>query len=72
MGHGYDVGAGVADAVDAGVPLVGGGVVDGVDVEGAVADALVQGVDEVSALLAEHFPRTAATRNELSDKPFVL
>jgi uncharacterized membrane protein len=36
------------------------------------ADALVQGVDEVSALLAEHFPRTAATRNELSDKPFVL
>ncbi|BCO86610.1 hypothetical protein MINTM011_49450 [Mycobacterium paraintracellulare] len=46
MGHGDDVGAGVADAVDAGVPLVGGGVVDGVDVEGAVADALVQGVDE--------------------------
>ena len=36
------------------------------------ADAVVQGVDEVSALLAQHFPHTAATRNELSDKPFVL
>jgi uncharacterized membrane protein len=35
-------------------------------------DAVVQGVDDVSTLLAEHFPRTAATRNELSDKPFVL
>jgi uncharacterized membrane protein len=36
------------------------------------ADAVVQGIDDVSVLLAAHYPRTAETRNELSDKPFVL
>jgi uncharacterized membrane protein len=35
-------------------------------------DGVVQGIDEVSALLAAHFPHTEATRNELPDKPVVL
>ena len=35
-------------------------------------DGVVQGIGDVSALLATHFPHTAATRNELPDKPVIL
>jgi uncharacterized membrane protein len=45
--------------------------------EGAFRDArygdgLVQGVDEISRLLAAHFPREQAGANELPDKPVLL
>jgi uncharacterized membrane protein len=33
---------------------------------------VVQGIGEVSALLAAHYPSTAGMRNELPDKPVVL
>ncbi|HET7135934.1 MAG TPA: TPM domain-containing protein [Casimicrobiaceae bacterium] len=33
---------------------------------------VMQGIEEVSALLAAHFPSIAGTRNELPDKPVVL
>jgi uncharacterized membrane protein len=33
---------------------------------------VVQGIDEVSALLAAHYPSIAGVRNELPDKPVVL
>ncbi|MEP7275940.1 MAG: TPM domain-containing protein [Betaproteobacteria bacterium] len=41
--------------------------------EGRFADGMVAGVGEISALLAEHFPRTGATgANEISDRPVLL
>jgi uncharacterized membrane protein len=36
------------------------------------ADAAVQGIEAVSALLARHFPRTRPGRNELPDQPVLL
>ena len=39
---------------------------------GEYAEGAVRGIDEVSALLARHFPHTGAGRNELPDKPVVL
>jgi uncharacterized membrane protein len=35
-------------------------------------EGVVQGIADVSALLASHFPMIAGARNELSDKPVVL
>jgi hypothetical protein len=35
-------------------------------------DGVVQGVGDVSALLAEHFPHVAAGHNELPDRPVIL
>jgi uncharacterized membrane protein len=40
--------------------------------EGRFADGAVAGVDAVSALLSQHFPRTGAAINELPDAPIVL
>jgi TPM domain len=40
---------------------------------GRFADGVVAGVAEISALLAQHFPRTGAGgANELSDRPVIL
>jgi uncharacterized membrane protein len=39
---------------------------------GRFADGVVAGVTEISALLAEHFPRDRDVRNELPDKPVIL
>ena len=36
------------------------------------ADGVVQGVGEISALLAQHFPREGSGVNELPDRPIVL
>ena len=36
------------------------------------ADGLVQGIDEISRLLATHFPREQPGANELPDKPVLL
>lgn len=36
------------------------------------ADGVVQGINEISALLAAHFPHTARTTNELPDRPVIL
>jgi uncharacterized membrane protein len=35
-------------------------------------DGVLQGIREVSALLAAHYPSIAGMRNELPDKPVVL
>jgi uncharacterized membrane protein len=35
-------------------------------------EGVVEGVREISALLAKHFPHTQATANELPDKPVIL
>ena len=40
--------------------------------ESRYADGVVQGIAEISALLARHFPRTAESANELPDKPVIL
>lgn len=40
--------------------------------QGRFVDGVVQGIDEVSALLAAHFPGNEGVRNELSDKPVIL
>jgi len=40
--------------------------------ESRYADGAVQGISEISALLARHFPRTAESKNELPDKPVIL
>ena len=40
--------------------------------EGRFAEGAVQGIVEISALLAEHSPRTGSGRNEISDAPVVL
>jgi uncharacterized membrane protein len=40
--------------------------------EGRFADGVVAGVNEISVLLAQHFPRRDEARNELSDKPVIL
>jgi len=40
--------------------------------ESRYADGVVHGIDEISALLARHFPRTVESKNELPDKPVVL
>ena len=40
--------------------------------EGRFAEGAVQGIVEISALLAQHSPRTGPGRNELSDAPVVL
>ena len=40
--------------------------------EGRYADGVVAGLGEISALLAQHFPRAGAVVNELPDKPIVL
>jgi uncharacterized membrane protein len=39
---------------------------------GRFADGAVAGIDAVSALLAQHFPRTGESVNELPDQPIVL
>jgi uncharacterized membrane protein YgcG len=39
---------------------------------GNYVDGVVQGVGELSAVLARHFPRTGDGRNELSDAPVIL
>ena len=36
------------------------------------ADGALDGIDTVNALLAQHFPRTGAGANELSDQPVIL
>ena len=36
------------------------------------SEAVVSGIDAASRLLARHFPRTAADRNELPDRPVAL
>jgi len=40
--------------------------------EGRYAEGVVQGIVEISALLAQHSPRTGPGRNEISDAPVVL
>lgn len=41
--------------------------------EGRFADGVVAGIGEISALLAQHFPRTGPRgANELSDRPVIL
>jgi uncharacterized membrane protein len=40
--------------------------------ESRYADGVVQGISEISALLAEHFPRTGEGTNELPDQPVIL
>jgi hypothetical protein len=35
-------------------------------------DGAIAGIEAISALLAEHFPRAAAGENELSDRPVML
>ena len=40
--------------------------------DGRYAEGAVGGIGEISALLAQHFPRAGAVANELSDKPVVL
>ena len=40
--------------------------------EGATPKASSGGIGEISALLAQHFPRAGAGANELSDRPVVL
>lgn len=40
--------------------------------EGRFVDGVLVGIDEIGALLAQHFPHTGSTRNELPDKPVVL
>ena len=41
--------------------------------DGKFADGVVRGVDEISALLAQHYPRTGdGGANELADRPVVL
>ena len=40
--------------------------------DGRFADGVEQGIAEISALLAQHSPRTGAGRNELPDAPVVL
>jgi uncharacterized membrane protein len=39
---------------------------------GKFADGVIVGVEEISALLAQHFPRADAGGNELPDKPVIL
>jgi len=39
---------------------------------GQCGEAVVAGVDAVSRLLAEHFPRRSGDRNELPDRPVAL
>ena len=40
--------------------------------EGRFAEGVVTGVVEISALLAQHFPRTGTGANEIPDRPVVL
>ncbi|MEO8346261.1 MAG: TPM domain-containing protein [Betaproteobacteria bacterium] len=40
--------------------------------EGRFADGIEQGIAEISALLAQHSPRTGPGRNEIPDAPVVL
>jgi len=40
--------------------------------EGRFADGVVEGVGEISRLLAQHFPRAGAGPNELPDRPVIL
>jgi uncharacterized membrane protein len=40
--------------------------------EGRYADAVVDGIDTVSRLLAKHFPGSGGRGNELPDKPVVI
>ena len=40
--------------------------------ESRYAEGVAQGIEEISALLARHFPRAGEGTNELSDKPVVL
>jgi len=40
--------------------------------EGRFDDGVVAGVEAISALLTQHFPRTRAGSNELPDQPLVL
>jgi uncharacterized membrane protein len=39
---------------------------------GRYAEGVTAGIAEISALLAQHFPRAGAVNNELPDKPVVL
>jgi uncharacterized membrane protein len=39
---------------------------------GRFADGVVAGIEEITALLARHFPRTQAGGNELPDRPVIL
>jgi uncharacterized membrane protein len=40
--------------------------------DGRYAEGALAGIAEISALLAQHFPRAGAVANELPDKPVVL
>ena len=40
--------------------------------DGRFTDGIVSGVEEISGLLAEHYPRSAPGPNELSDRPVIL
>lgn len=40
--------------------------------ESRYAEGVAQGIGEISALLAQHFPRTAESPNELPDQPVIL
>ena len=39
---------------------------------GKLADGVVDGVEEISSLLARHFPESGALGNELPDRPVIL
>ena len=40
--------------------------------DGRFTEGVEQGISEISALLAQHSPRTGPERNEISDAPIVL
>lgn len=40
--------------------------------DGRYAEGAAQGIAEISALLARHFPRTTPSPNELPDRPVIL
>ncbi len=40
--------------------------------EGRFEDGAIAGINAISELLAQHFPRGSDTRNELPDEPLVL
>jgi uncharacterized membrane protein len=40
--------------------------------QGRYVEGVVEGIRQISALLAAHFPHTGASENELPDKPVIL